>query len=591
MLIERRPVPQQPALAGLAPLLARLYAARQICDPSEVTLDMAGLLPPAGMKGMAQAVTLLCELLQRQGRILIVSDFDADGATSCVLAIRALRSMGFAHVDYIVPDRFTYGYGLSPAIVDLALARRPDLIMTVDNGISSIDGVAAANAAGVPVLITDHHLPGAELPAAAAIINPNQPGCEFASKALAGVGVVFYLMLGLRAQLRDTGWFANAGIAEPRLADLLDLVALGTVADLVPLDRNNRILVNEGLRRIRQGRACPGLLALLALGKRSLPALVASDLGFAAGPRLNAAGRLDDMSLGIACLLSDDPDEAQQLAQALDAINEERKRIEADMKEQALQVLSDRQTSLSLAGDGALPAGLCLYDPAWHQGVIGIVAARVKEQYHRPVIVFADAGVDEHGHAQVKGSARSVAGLHIRDLLDEIASLSPGLISRFGGHAMAAGLSLPYQRLDEFRHAFETAVSRHLDDAALQKRLLTDGELLPAQLDMATAELLRNAGPWGQGFPEPLFDGEFEVLGQRVLADRHLKLLVSPPGLRQSIDAIAFNVAPAMLQQPFRYVRLVYRVDINEFRGQRQLQLMIEHLEAQGAVNFYHNKA
>lgn len=591
MLIERRPVPQQPALAGLAPLLARLYAARQICDPSEVTLDMAGLLPPAGMKGMAQAVTLLCELLQRQGRILIVSDFDADGATSCVLAIRALRSMGFAHVDYIVPDRFTYGCGLSPAIVDLALARRPDLIMTVDNGISSIDGVAAANAAGVPVLITDHHLPGAELPAAAAIINPNQPGCEFASKALAGVGVVFYLMLGLRAQLRDTGWFANAGIAEPRLADLLDLVALGTVADLVPLDRNNRILVNEGLRRIRQGRASPGLLALLALGKRSLPALVASDLGFAAGPRLNAAGRLDDMSLGIACLLSDDPDEAQQLAQALDAINEERKRIEADMKEQALQVLNDRQTSLSLAGDGALPAGLCLYDPAWHQGVIGIVAARVKEQYHRPVIVFADAGIDEHGHAQVKGSARSVAGLHIRDLLDEIASLSPGLISRFGGHAMAAGLSLPYQRLDEFRHAFETAVSRHLDDAALQKRLLTDGELLPAQLDMATAELLRNAGPWGQGFPEPLFDGEFEVLGQRVLADRHLKLLVSPPGLRQSIDAIAFNVAPAMLQQPFRYVRLVYRVDINEFRGQRQLQLMIEHLEAQGAVNFYHNKA
>lgn len=591
MLIERRPVPQQPALAGLAPLLARLYAARQVCDPSEVTLDMAGLLPPAGMKGMAQAVTLLCELLQQQGRILIVSDFDADGATSCVLAIRALRSMGFAHVDYIVPDRFTYGYGLSPAIVDLALARRPDLIMTVDNGISSIDGVAAANAAGVPVLITDHHLPGAELPAAAAIINPNQRGCEFASKALAGVGVVFYLMLGLRAQLRDIGWFANAGIVEPRLADLLDLVALGTVADLVPLDRNNRILVNEGLRRIRQGRACPGVLALLALGKRSLPVMVAADLGFAAGPRLNAAGRLDDMSLGIACLLSDDPDEAQQLAQALDAINEERKRIEADMKEQALQVLSDRQASLSLAGDGALPAGLCLYDPAWHQGVIGIVAARVKEQYHRPVIVFADAGVDEHGYAQVKGSARSVAGLHIRDLLDEIASLSPGLISRFGGHAMAAGLSLPYERLDQFRHAFETAVSRHLDDAALQKRLLTDGELLPAQLDMATAELLRNAGPWGQGFPEPLFDGEFEVLGQRVLADRHLKLLVSPPGLRQSIDAIAFNVAPAMLQQSFRYVRLVYRVDINEFRGQRQLQLMIEHLEAPGAVNFYHNKA
>ena len=592
MLIERRSVPQQPALQGLAPLLARLYSARQICHPEELELDLGALIPPSRMKGMDKAVALLCSQLQRQGRVLIVSDFDADGATSCVLAIRALRSMGFQHVDYIVPDRFTYGYGLSAAIVELALERRPDLIITVDNGISSLEGVAAANAAGVPVLITDHHLPGAELPAAAAILNPNQPGCEFASKSLAGVGVVFYLMLGLRAELRQRGWFEQSGIPEPRLADLLDLVALGTVADLVPLDRNNRILVNEGLRRLRQGRACPGILALLAVGKRSAAALVAADLGFAVGPRLNAAGRLDDMSQGIACLLADDSATAHQLALALDGINEERKRIEADMKEQALQVLAQRQNTLLSAGEGVLPAGLCLYESAWHQGVIGIVAARVKEQYHRPVIVFADAGLDENDQPQIKGSARSVAGLHIRDLLDEIASQYPGLISRFGGHAMAAGLSLPYQRLDEFRQAFEAAVARHLDEEALQKRLLTDGEIPPDELHISTAELIRNAGPWGQGFPEPLFDGEFEVLGRRVLGERHLKLVVSPPGLKQqALDAIAFNVSPDVLQQSMTRVRLVYRMEINEFRGQRQLQLMIEHVENLTSVNYYHNKA
>lgn len=599
MLIQRRPVPDTPALSGLAPLLARLYAARNIQHPSELDLDTASLLPPSQLKGITEAVDLLLQSLLVQGRILIVSDFDADGATSCALAIRALYSMGFRNLDYIVPDRFTYGYGLSPAIVALARSRNPALIITVDNGISSHAGVLAARDAGIKVLITDHHLPGDDLPAADAIVNPNQPGCIFGSKALAGVGVVFYLMLALRARLRELDWFGKQQITEPKLADLLDLVALGTVADLVPLDKNNRILVSEGLRRLRQRRACPGILALLEAGKRSIDSLVASDLGFAAGPRLNAAGRLEDMSLGIECLLTDDPQQARQLASRLDSINEERKRIESGMKDQAMQVLSAREVSMRLNGDsGELPAGLCLYDSGWHQGVIGIVAARVKEKYHRPVIVFADAGINEHGVAEVKGSARSVAGLHIRDLLDEIASRNSGLISKFGGHAMAAGLSLDLARLDEFRDAYENACAAHLDKDALQKRMLTDGELGCSDICMESAELLRSAGPWGQAFPEPVFDGVFECLAQRRLGDKHLKFVLSPADdaadgksaktddisgrlPRQALDAIAFNVAPENIPPPHtRLLRLVYRLDVNEYRGQRQLQLMVEYFEA-----------
>lgn len=596
MLIQRRPIPEVPALSGLAPLLARLYAARQIQHPSELSLDVASLLPPSQLKGITQAVDLLLEVLQVQGRILIVSDFDADGATSCALVIRALQSMGFRYLDYIVPDRFAYGYGLSPAIVAMACERDPALIITVDNGISSHEGVQAAREAGIKVLITDHHLPGADLPAADAIVNPNQPGCPFPSKALAGVGVVFYLMLALRARLREQDWFVTQQVAEPKLADLLDLVALGTVADLVPLDKNNRILVNEGLRRLRQGRACPGILSLLEVGKRSLNSLVASDLGFAVGPRLNAAGRLEDMSLGIACLLTDDPTQARLLAMKLDSINDERKRIESDMKDQAMQVLSTMESSLSRAQDHSdLPAGLCLYDSKWHQGVIGIVAARVKEKYHRPVIVFADAGINERGITEVKGSARSVSGLHIRDLLDEIASQNPGLISKFGGHAMAAGLSLDLARLEEFRNAYEAAAARHLDQSALQKRLLTDGEVAEADMQLETAELIRSAGPWGQGFPEPSFDGVFECLAQRKLGDKHIKFVLSPvdgkipapirAGLvsnqqRLALDGIAFNVAPeSMPPEQTRYLRLVYRLDVNEYRGQRQLQLIIDYFE------------
>ncbi len=583
MLIQQREVTETPLLEGLDPLLRRLYAARDIRAPEQLLLDTSVLLPPQSLKGIDQAVDLLHSVLESHGRILIVSDFDADGATSCALAMRALSGMGFLHVDYIVPDRFAYGYGLSPAIVAMALERAPDLIITVDNGISSHEGVIAAHNAGIKVLITDHHLPGAQLPEADAIVNPNQPHCQFASKALAGVGVVFYLMLALRARLRFVGWFEAQQIADPRLADLLDLVALGTVADLVALDHNNRILVNEGLRRIRHGRSCPGILALLEVGRRSPETMVAADLGFTVGPRLNAAGRLEDMSLGIACLLTDDHQQAKTLAIRLNSINEERKRIEGDMKEQALQVLASMQTELWSAdstNDTKLPAGLCLYDAKWHQGVVGIVAARVKELYHRPVIVFANASSDGSQVKEIKGSARSVPGLHIRDVLDEIASQNPGLVSKFGGHAMAAGLSLEQHRFEEFRSAFELAISRHLDEVDLHRRLLTDGELPASAFTLETAQLIRSSGPWGQGFPEPLFDGIFDCLSIRKLGDKHLKFVVSPPGKRMAVDAVMFNVpAESSGTGPVSRIRLVYRLDVNDYRGQQQLQLMVEYFE------------
>lgn len=576
-LIERRQAHAHHLLDHVPALLARIYAARQIHDPAELQLLPAELLPPSALKGMAEAVDLLCQMLDRQGRILVISDFDVDGATSCVLLIRALRMMGFQNVDYIVPDRFIYGYGLSPDIARLAVERQPDLIVTVDNGISSHEGVSLVRSAGVKVLITDHHLAPAQLPDADAIVNPNQPDCSFPSKALAGVGVVFYLMLGLRARLRERSWFDSQAIPEPRLADLLDLVALGTVADLVPLDRNNRILVNEGARRIRAGRACPGILALLRVAKRSATNLVAADLGFAVGPRLNAAGRLEDMSLGIACLLTDDPLAAERLAAQLNAINQERKVIETGMREQAMAAVADMQGRLAQQG-GNLPPALVLYEPSWHQGVVGIVASRIKDCFHRPVIVFADAG--DADNEELKGSARSVSGLHIRDLLDEIAGRHPGLINRFGGHAMAAGLSLDRRALPVFIQALEEAASRHLDEAMLQRRLLSDGALTESELILDTAEMLRHAGPWGQAFPEPQFDGEFRVVGQRLLAERHLKLALMPMIGDRLLDAIAFNVdTQCWPDTAIERVRLVYRLDVNEFRGQRQLQLMIEHLE------------
>ena len=579
MLIERRQTVISGALQdSVAPLLARIYSARQICELSELELSAGRLLPPGDLLGLPQAVELLYQMLKQQGRVLVVSDFDVDGATSCAVVIRALSQMGFQHLDYIVPDRFTYGYGLSPEIVELAIERQPDLIITVDNGISSNEGVACAKAAGIKVLITDHHLPPEELPDADAIVNPNQAGCGFASKALAGVGVAFYLMLALRARLRDSRWFEKPNMAEPRLADLLDLVALGTVAEVVPLDHNNRILVHEGLRRIRAGHACAGILALLELSGRNRMTLQASDLGFAVAPKLNAAGRLEDMSLGIACLLSDDPDAARRIARQLGIINTERKRIESDMRGQALLAMNELQQQM-LSDGSELPAALCLYNPDWHQGVSGILASRVKEQFHRPVIIFAKAGHDAEGNGELKGSARSIPGLHIRDLLDSVASRHPGLISKFGGHAMAAGLSLPESNLADFIEAFERAAAGLLDESALQQKVLSDGELDVASFTLATAELLRQAGPWGQGFPAPLFDGEFTLVDQRLVGGSHLKMIVSPDDGQTLIYAIAFNIDPTVWPDPLRErVTLVYQLDVNEFRGQQQLQLLVEHL-------------
>ena len=563
------------AVLAVPPLLQRILAARQVLTDADRVLDFQHLHPPQLLKGIDAAVSLLMAQLPAQRRILIVSDFDADGATSCVLAIRALRAMGFQNVDYIVPNRFEYGYGLTPEIVQLARGKAPDILITVDNGISSNEGVQVARALGMQVIITDHHLPGLELPLADAIVNPNQPGCDFPSKSLAGVGVVFYVMAALRSALRDEGWFAKAGIVEPNLAGLLDLVALGTVADVVTLDRNNRILVNEGLKRIRAGRACAGILALLEIGKRTLPALQASDLGFAAGPRLNAAGRLDDMALGIECLLADDPVVAMATARRLDEMNQQRKGIEEDMRDRAVSELD----ALDIGGATA-PAGVCIYNPAWHQGVIGILAARIKERLHRPVIAFADADVDGEGEPQLKGSARSIAGLHIRDVLDTVATRNPGLISRFGGHAMAAGLSLRTRDYAQFCAAFAAEVTALLTEDDLQARILTDGEVRAEELTLNTAQLLRELGPWGQGFPEPSFDGEFEVLQQRMLGAKHLKLVLCPPGCRQqALDAIAFNVDPALWATcNVARISAVYRLDVNEYRGQRSLQLVLEHL-------------
>jgi single-stranded-DNA-specific exonuclease len=586
MLIRQRHAePSAALLANVPPLLARIYAGRQIQDPAELQLDAAGLYPPSQLTDIDNAAALLAAIRQRQGRILIVADFDADGATSCALVIRALTQMGFQHIDYIVPDRFTCGYGLSPEVAEMALARKPDLVITVDNGISSHTGVARLKEAGVKVLITDHHLPGDTLPDADAVVNPNRHDCEFPSKSLAGVGVAFYLMLALRAQLRQAGAFQDG--KEPQLADLLDLVALGTVADLVPLDRNNRILVEQGLRRMRAGRCCAGIAAIVKRAGRNLGQLNTGDLGFAVAPRLNAAGRLEDMSLGISCLLSDDPLTADRFAVELNAINEERKRIESDMREQAASIMADRELQALAEADNELPPILCLYRADWHQGVVGILASRLKEQFHRPVIVFANAAqtpVDQlqevAGHTiELKGSGRSIAGLHLRDLLDRVATENPGLIDRFGGHAMAAGLSLTADRVEAFTLAVTEAAMAMLDEDSLTRTVVTDGPIDAQDMQLATAEKLREAGPWGQAFPEPVFDGEFTLLDQRIVGSNHLKMRVRAQGSQQSLDAIAFNVDTAIWPDPScKTVRLVYKLDVNEFRQQRQLQLIVDHI-------------
>ncbi|MDH0892872.1 MULTISPECIES: single-stranded-DNA-specific exonuclease RecJ [unclassified Pseudomonas] len=568
MRIDLRPLPDTlPDLGNLPPLLTRLYAARGVRSAEELDKGLARLIPYQRLKGIDAAVELLVQALERRERILFVGDFDADGATASSVGVLGMRMLGAAHVDYLVPNRFEYGYGLTPEIVAVALQRQPDLLVTVDNGISSVDGVAAAKAAGLRVLVTDHHLPGPELPAADAIVNPNQPGCDFPSKSLAGVGVIFYVLLALRARLREVDWFARAGIAEPNLGELLDLVALGSVADVVPLDANNRILVHQGLARIRAGRARPGLRAILEVAGRQHGRISSTDLGFILGPRLNAAGRLDDMSLGIECLLCEDEALVRDMAQQLDDLNKDRKAIEQGMQREALAQLRDLPVE-------SLPFGLCLFEPDWHQGVIGILASRLKERYHRPAIAFADAG-----DGLLKGSARSVPGLHIRDALDAVAARHPGLISKFGGHAMAAGLSLPQGHYGAFASAFDAEVRRQLTEDDLTGRLLSDGQLGIEEFHLELAKALRHAGPWGQHFPEPLFHGVFQIVTQRVVGEKHLKLVVKTECGGQTLDGIAFNIDREVWPNPnVRWVELAYKLDVNEYQGRESVQLMVAHL-------------
>jgi len=562
----------QQQLAGLPPLLARIYAARQVQDLGQLEYGLNRLQSPGSLKGIEQAVELLMTALQQQQRILVLADFDADGATSCALALRALAMMGAQQLDYIVPNRFEYGYGLSPEIVAVAARRQPDLIITVDNGISSLEGVAAAKQLGIQVLVTDHHLPGAKLPDADAMVNPNQPGDGFASKNLAGVGVIFYVMLALRAQLREQGWFARQQIPDANLAELLDLVALGTVADVVPLDHNNRVLVAQGLARIRRGKCCPGIQALLQVAGRNPATINSTDLGFVLGPRLNAAGRLDDMAFGIECLLCNDPNLGREMAAELDSLNRERRTIEQGMQQQALVALQTMQFS----EEERLPVGLCLFDEGWHQGVIGILASRIKDRLHRPVIAFAPA---DDGSDNLKGSARSVSGVHIRDVLDAIAASHPQLLDKFGGHAMAAGLTLARQNLEIFQQAFDEEVQRHISRDALRGIIHSDGPLQVDEFTLEQAQLLRHASPWGQAFPEPVFDGEFEVLQRRIVGEKHLKLTLCLPGGDQPLEAIAFNQTDSDWPPQTSRVIAAYQLDINEFRGERRLQLLIRHVE------------
>lgn len=554
---------------SLPPLLRRLYASRGVKSDRDLERSVKGMLPWQQLTGIDDAVTHLYNAMREGLRIIVVGDFDADGATSTALSVLALRSLGCDNVSYLVPNRFDDGYGLSPEVVDQAHARGAQLILTVDNGISSYAGVARAHELGIPVVVTDHHLPGDTLPEAEAIVNPNLRDCDFPSKSLAGVGVAFYLMLALRAFLRDNGWFEARGIAMPNLAELLDLVALGTVADVVPLDANNRILTWQGLSRIRAGRCRPGIKALLEIANREAHKLAASDLGFALGPRLNAAGRLDDMSVGVALLLCDNLGEARQLASDLDALNQTRKEIEQGMQAEALTLCEQLERSSE-----TLPGGLAMYHPEWHQGVVGILASRIKERFHRPVIAFAPAG-----DGVLKGSGRSIQGLHMRDALERLDTLYPGMMLKFGGHAMAAGLTLEEANFDAFQQRFGDLVTEWLDPALLQGEILSDGPLTAQEMTLEVAEMLREAGPWGQMFPEPMFDGEFRLLQQRLVGERHLKVMLEPVGGGPLLDGIAFNVDTAIWpDNGVRQVKIAYKLDVNEFRGNRSVQLIIENL-------------
>jgi len=562
--ILTRPVPlrsqDQLVREGLHPVLARVCAARGISRRGEIDDALSGLVPPSDLLNAERAAVLLADAIAAGKRMLIVADYDCDGATACALGVRALTAFG-ANVGYLVPNRFEFGYGLTPEIVALAAKSKPDLLITVDNGIASVEGVEAARQLGIEVIVTDHHLPGAELPRAAAIVNPNQAGCAFPSKSLAGVGVMFYVMLALRAELRKRGAFS--GKEEPVLADLLDLLALGTVADVVPLDFNNRVLVSQGLKRIRAGRMQEGVRALFAVAGRDPSRARGFDLGFLLGPRLNAAGRLSDMSLGIECLVTGDRGRALEIARQLDDLNRERRAIEADMQSQADELLAKLSVGESCS--------ISLYDPSWHQGVIGILAGRVKDRYYRPTFAFAPGNGGE-----LRGSGRSIAGLHLRDALDLVAKRAPGLLVRFGGHAAAAGLTLRAADFARFAEAFESVARELLSPGQLARAVETDGSLEPAYLDLSLAQLLERQ-IWGQGFPQPLFCDEFEVLGQRVVGEKHTKLKLSRGG--RTIEAMRFNALDSL---PSR-MRAAYRLSVNEFNGAQNLQLVIEHWEKIGA--------
>jgi single-stranded-DNA-specific exonuclease len=565
MEIRRRTHETPADFAGhLHPVLRRIYAARGIANDSELDLSLERLLPVGSLEGL-DAATRLLSLHRTAGRVLVIGDFDADGATSTALLVRALRALRFAHVDFLVPNRFRFGYGLTPEIVALAATRAPSLIVTVDNGVSSIAGVEAAREIGVPVLVTDHHLPGSVLPRAEVIVNPNLPGSRFGSPALAGVGVAFYLIAALGRAL---------GEASFRASDYLDLVALGTVADMVPLDRNNRILVSQGIKRIRAGRCVAGIRALLESAGRDREMLTAADLGFAVAPRLNAAGRLTDMSVGIACLLADEVSEAQRLAVLLARLNDERREIEQRMQLEAVGLAEDLRMS-----EAAESLGICLFDESWHQGVVGLVAGRIKDRVHRPVIAFARA---EDG--SLRGSARSVPGINIRDALDSVAALQPELIDRFGGHAMAAGLTLRESNLPDFRLAFAAEIARRANRELLSGAIYTDGALRADELCIGTAEVLQGAGPWGQGFPEPVFDGKFIVEETRIVGDKHLKMRLRLPNLgSEAIDAIAFGYIGGPSEDANlsggATIQLVYRLEINNYRGTARVQLNCQHVK------------
>ncbi|HET9191061.1 MAG TPA: single-stranded-DNA-specific exonuclease RecJ [Rudaea sp.] len=567
--IVRRAVPAETAAwpDSVHPVLRRVYAARGVASPADIEHRLTGLLSPLALGGIDRACELLEAAIREDARMVVVGDFDCDGATGTSVAVRGLRLLGARDVGYAVPNRMRHGYGLSPAIVEELLPRKPDVLITVDNGVAAHAGVATAKARGMRVIVTDHHLPGATLPDADAIVNPNLDADPFPSKALAGVGVMFYLLLALRARLRERGWFADRGIQEPDLSELLDLVALGTVADLVPLDRNNRILVEAGLRRIRAGRSCAGIAALLAVGKRDLARVVASDLGFAVGPRLNAAGRLEDMTLGIECLLTDDAGRVAELAELLSSINAERRDLQDGMTAQAQ---AEVEKWISTRGADALPHGVVLFDPEWHHGVVGLVASKLKESLQRPVIACAPAG--QHGD-EIKASGRSIPGFHLRDALAEVDARHPGLIQRFGGHAMAAGLSLNRSDLEAFGKAFDEVARSRLTVDMLDSVALTDGELDAQDFSLDLAQRLRYAGPWGQGFPEPEFEGKFSVESWKVVGEKHLKLKLRHPDLAEPLDGIAFGAYSG--ERPPSRLRAVFALDVNEWNGRQTLQLLI----------------